>query len=614
MLRPSCFFIRFSTVFQNVRAALYNFRKILSFFEGAYRPIIVVFSVTGLYTLFEGIGIASLIPLFYKMSDRQSGSGGRFSEIVDRLFEYLPFPLTPENLLIFILVLFLLKALLHFLSRYLQSRFLLAYVRDLRSRLVRGLFRTNWEFFMSRKKGELMNDVISLPTSVRNMLRTLFNTLVNVSSSLVYLAVALTISPLVTALALGVVAVAAAALLPLARWSREEGKRKVEARQKLSDYIQQFLSVFKELRSSVSYQRAIDQSEQQIEASYRAQLSARTIYHTSVVGITLFAELSAIAFLFISYSSFQIGIAEAGVLVVLLWRIINRANNIRDFQKVAETMPALDVIRERLEQFRTHETSFPSVQDRYNFRNQIEFEKVSYRYPVERSNDEEVSVKHLSFQIPKGAMIGLAGESGSGKSTIINLLLGLAKPQTGIIRVDGTPLEELNLAEWRNAIGYVPQSVTLLNDTIQNNIRFYRDLSDEQIQNAARQAQAHEFITEKKKGYQTIVGEEGVRLSGGEKQRIALASALAGDPQILILDEATSELDSISEEKIKQVIDRMKGERTVIAIAHRISTILDADRILVLDGGEITERGTRDELLERNEAFAELYNRQMEER
>lgn len=201
-------------------------------------------------------------------------------------------------------------------------------------------------------------------------------------------------------------------------------------------------------------------------------------------------------------------------------------------------------------------------------------------------------------------MIGIIGPSGAGKTTTVDLILRLFEPQSGTILIDGVPSTEIRLHELRRNIGYVSQDIFLENDTIEQNIKFYRGyITDEDMMKAAKDAGIYEFIGELPKGFQSMIGERGILLSGGQRQRVILARILAQNPQILILDEATSSLDNESEAVVRQSLDNLKGKVTVIIIAHRLSTVMHLDRLLALEHGRIMEEGTPQELLENPKSY-----------
>jgi ATP-binding cassette subfamily B protein len=227
------------------------------------------------------------------------------------------------------------------------------------------------------------------------------------------------------------------------------------------------------------------------------------------------------------------------------------------------------------------------------------------------SQAREVALEEVSFTARPGQLIALVGPSGAGKTTLTYLIPRLYDPTSGVIRIDGHDLRDVTLESLSSAIGMVTQENYLFHDTIRTNLTYARmDASQAEIEAAARAANIHNFIMELPEGYDTIVGERGYRLSGGEKQRIALARVILKNPRILVLDEATSHLDSESEALIQDALKRVMAGRTSIVIAHRLSTILAADQILVMDRGQIIERGTHEELIGLGGLYAQLYETQ----
>lgn len=235
----------------------------------------------------------------------------------------------------------------------------------------------------------------------------------------------------------------------------------------------------------------------------------------------------------------------------------------------------------------------------------IEFKNVNFTYP----NTESKVLKNVSFDVKKGEVVAFVGSSGSGKTTIVNLLPRFYDIDSGSIKINGIDIREFSLKQYRQYIGMVPQDTFLFSGTIAENIAFGKpDVSREEIIEAAKMANAYKFIEELEKGFETEVGERGVLLSGGQKQRIAIARALIQNPAIMILDEATSALDTESERLVQEALDKLMLGRTTFVIAHRLSTIISADKIVVMNKGEIKEIGKHQELLERNGVYAKLYN------
>jgi subfamily B ATP-binding cassette protein MsbA len=242
-----------------------------------------------------------------------------------------------------------------------------------------------------------------------------------------------------------------------------------------------------------------------------------------------------------------------------------------------------------------------------SFDDKIVFENVSFRYDTA----ETAAVKAASFELPRGRMVAVVGGTGSGKSTLSGLLARFYDPSAGCVRMDGVDLRDMKIADLRALVGAVTQEALLFNDTIEENIRYGSPhATHEEIVAAARLANAHDFITAHPDGYARIVGEKGFALSGGERQRIAIARAILRNPPVLILDEATSALDTVTERLVQEALTNLMKNRTVFAIAHRLSTIRHADEILVMDHGEIVERGTHDALMARGGLYRRLCDMQ----
>jgi subfamily B ATP-binding cassette protein MsbA len=252
----------------------------------------------------------------------------------------------------------------------------------------------------------------------------------------------------------------------------------------------------------------------------------------------------------------------------------------------------------------------PDAKEIESFSEEIRFDNVSFDYGEESAP----VLKNVSFSISKGSVVALVGASGAGKSTIADLIPRFYDTTSGSVKIDGDDIKEFKLSSLRKMMGIVSQDVILFNDTVRNNISYGQpELKESNIISAAKSANAMEFIDSFPKGLDTVIGEKGVTLSGGQKQRLSIARAIIKNPPVLILDEATSSLDTESEKLVQQAIEQLMKDRTVLVIAHRLSTVVNADKIIVLEKGKIIESGNHSELLNIKGKYSELYAVQFQE-
>ncbi len=537
-------------------------------------------------------------------------------------------------------------------------------IYDLRSGLFARLQRMSLRFFTNTKTGELMSrlnsDVVGAQNAISN---TIVNIVTNLVEAIAILVVMLTLQWKLTVLSVLVLPIFIIVAQRLGVLLRDIAREGMDLNAQMNAHMNETLNI-----GGALLVKLFGRSKEE-EARFRQRAAGvRDIgIRRAVIGSTFFVILGLVSAVgtalvyglggyYVIQGSFTIGTIVAfgsylgslyGALQGLAGAPVEFSTSMVSFERVFELIDLPQDITEK-----------ENAIDLQNVKGELEFDNVTFNYKVDdsillsevkrygsmdnvgavlsggngqssaikrreeraASNSAEadptsqaraVALEGISFKAPTGSLVALVGPSGAGKTTITYLIPRLYDPTSGVIRLDGHDLRDVTLDSLSSVIGMVTQETYLFHDTIRTNLTYAKiDATQEEIESAARAANIHNFITDLPDGYDTIVGERGYRLSGGEKQRIALARVILKNPRILVLDEATSSLDSESESLIQDALKRVMAGRTNIVIAHRLSTILAADLILVMDRGRIVERGTHDELIATGGLYAQLYETQ----
>jgi ATP-binding cassette subfamily B protein len=508
-------------------------------------------------------------------------------------------------------------ALLGVYQGYLNSLVGEGIMRDIRTSLVSHLHRMPISFFTNTKTGEIMNRVSSDVDNIDNVVT---GTLVSIVTNLAMIATTLVTMFILdwrlSLVSLAVVPLMIFPLSPVGRRMYNVRKLTRQKRDEIESMTQETLSI-----SGITLIKSFARENFEAERFYATSTALMGLeIRLAMVGRWFMAAIAAmivigpaVVWLAGGYLSIYAGLTIGTIVafVSLLGRLYGPASALAGIQvQIISALAVFERIFEYLDMApeggavagMAAGLKIPEV------RGQIAFDDVHFSYTPER-----VALDGVSFRVEPGQVAAFVGPSGAGKTTITQLVPRFYDPQSGSIRLDGHDLRELDLDSLRSHIGIVTQETYLFHDTIANNLRYGRtDASQADLEAAARAANIHDFIASLPEGYATIVGERGHKLSGGERQRLAIARVLLKDPKILILDEATSALDSENEALIQEAFEPLMQGRTSLVIAHRLSTVISADVIFVVEGGKIVESGTHSLLLARGGTYARLYHTQFE--
>lgn len=506
---------------------------------------------------------------------------------------------------------FALKTIYSFFSSWVQARFLQGLRVRIGTRLFSAYMHTAYEFHLSRNSADLLRNTSQ--EIERMMLLVLAPVLGTLGQALIgacLIVLMLVVDPLVTLLGIGLFAGSSYAFLAVLRKrSMALGRGAQQHRAGLIQVINEGLGSFKEARvlgrETAFVQRYTHANYRLAQAVEHRQLTTRLI----PIGLEFIAVLGLTAIVGLLLWTGK----AAGDIVPLLALFAMALLRLRQVvSQVASTLNGLryehmtiDPIYDDLQLLGRDGAAEPRRRGhRRAFDQAIELVQVGYRYP----GTEQWALRDISLRIPRGSSVALVGTTGAGKSTLADVLLGLLKPQHGEIRVDGDIIHS-DLHSWQSLLGYIPQSLYLLDDSVRANIAFGvpKDaIDDNRVAEVVRIAQLETVVAGLPEGLDTLLGDRGVRISGGQRQRICIARALYHDPEILILDEATSALDSETEGRIVEELDAQRGGRTLIIIAHRLSTVRNCDKLFLLRDGQIEAEGTYDELVHHNQRFKAL--------
>lgn len=555
--------------------------------------------------LLEGVGVAAIVPMLQfaeagNMAAATAGDGiGRaIKSVLDVV--HLPFNLATS--LAFILLAILASEGVSLLAQKFLADSSERFQATLRKRLFAAVTDADWPYFLRTKTADLISALISATDRAGAAYFTMVQMLGAIIMVVVYTALTLVLSWQMTA----AVVVTSGIVIYLLRHRAQRGTKfgqevnRVDA--EIQSETQENLTAAKVVKASSAesqVQRRFDSlTEARQRVRYRNVMNQawlKTLYESATI-VTIFVGI------YVAVTFFGMSVATLTVFLFAYYRLSPRISSLQANQSyLLSLIPAVGRVDDyTAAAAASNEASGDAPLA--EFSDSIRLDNVNYSY-----GPEHAVLRDVSLTIPHGTSTAIVGASGAGKTTVIDLIMGLLLPESGGVLVDGASLRDVRLKDWRRQIGYVPQDASFFHATVAENIAWgFEGASREDIVEAARLANADEFIRGFPDGYDTVIGDRGMRMSGGQRQRLGLARAIVRRPSILVLDEATSALDAESEEKVQSAVDRLSGSLTVLIVTHRLATVRGCGLIHVLEDGRLIESGSWDDLLSRKGRFAEL--------
>jgi ABC-type multidrug transport system fused ATPase/permease subunit len=590
-----------------------RYLKIYQFFLGA--RMYLIYALSSIASFFEGIGILMLLPLLQSLEGpvNENEINGGVNEILYKLIDALGLSNSVTSILFLISVAFILKAIITFFALGYNAFLIGKLLKEIKIKLFNLYSKMSLNYYSSKNTGDLINIINEQPTKSVEAFKQLTLLGSHLINTIILMAIAfsMTLSFGIMALILGIFLL----ILFLKMNAYVQNLSRIAAKENgiLNKWLIQTLHGFKYLISTSQIRKL----EEYISNSISILTS--TTIKSGVAGAFTQSVREPIAVVFIMIivyvQLFVFGLRLEPILVsiALFYRALNSTLAVQSaFQGTFQHIGSMELV---YNEFQSQEKNqiIEGKKVIKNFHTEILLDNISFRY----SNSAKNTLEKISLKIPNKTSIAIVGESGSGKTTLVDIISLINKPSSGSLRIDGVDSLDINGNKWRENIGYVSQDTIIFDDTIANNISMWNtnpeannDKQKLAIINAAKQANIFEFIQTLPQGINTRVGDRGILLSGGQKQRLFIARELYRRPKVLILDEATSSLDSESEKYIQNSIESLHGQITLIIIAHRLSTIKNVDIIHLIDNGKLIVSGTYDQLIKNESKFKRLVDLQ----
>ncbi len=577
-----------------------------------YKPkftvLLIVFGI--LVALLEGVGLTFIIPIVETIqADDPAAEADGIMALFVTVYQTLGIPFTLGFVVTGVAAVMTMRYTCSFLYEWFRYMLRYDYQRNLQKSAFSSALDARMRYFDKEGSDEILNTVITESATAAGVIDAIVKFLNLFFLTTVYLIIAFYISPLLTLAAITLLGSFTIIIRYVINPGYELGDRVADAQEERHEAAQAGMMGIRDIRvfdlSKEVYQNFEGAVDKYVDnrIKLRRNESGISEFYNLAVAVSVFALI----YLALRFANLSFG--ELGLFLFVMFQLGPKVSGLnKRFYSIENNIPHLVRTQRFIDELNDLEEPNEGARPVPAEVESVEFDNVEFSY----DGDEQV-LRGVDFRVEKDEFVAFVGQSGAGKSTIVSLLARYYEPDQGRIYANGTPIDEMNPREWRDRLALVRQDPFIFNDTLRHNLTVgNRDATQREIDRACEIARVDEFFDDLPNGYDSQLGDDGVRLSGGQKQRLALARALLKDADLLILDEATSDLDTNLENEVQQAIERMDRDYGIITIAHRLSTVENADRIYTMEDGKISEKGPHGELVQKNGKYAELYDVQIQ--